>query len=214
MKLKHTIWIGVSCLVVIGLAAFQSAGASLASQTSEIEKKNVDPPRTENNAQNQRPSSDRQYVSAQRLGSLERSVADLQATLENNEKIPDDSNLDSSLPIEPEPESESDDPRGEEALSFLEGQFSTEAPDPSWSVEESNRIASAYAGATTGDPTSIDCRWTMCRIEFRNRRVPFDEAFEAGQLNNGGFFRIQDDGTTIIFAGRAGFPFEELGTIQ
>ncbi len=97
---------------------------------------------------------------------------------------------------------------------LLERRFVDEPLDNSGSATEEQIVRSRIASLQGYELLKLDCRYTMCRLEVKS-----DVASAAGMLSRlgfkeGGEVRRRQDGTFLVFAGREGFPFQEVNRVD
>jgi hypothetical protein len=92
----------------------------------------------------------------------------------------------------------------------LEQRFASEPMDTTAPTPEEQLVRTRLAAVQGSELKKIECRYTMCRLEIASDVVSAADLLSRLGLMEGGEVRHRKDGTFLVFAGREGFPFQEV----
>lgn len=97
---------------------------------------------------------------------------------------------------------------------LLEQRFADEPIDNAGSAPEEQTIRAHCQAMQSCQVLKLACRYTMCRIELKAEGGSAAGMLPKLGLTQGGEIRRREDGTFLIFAGRQGFPFQEVNRVD
>jgi hypothetical protein len=97
---------------------------------------------------------------------------------------------------------------------LLERRFADESFEAETNAPEEQLVRQRIAALKDYRLSKIDCHSTMCRIEVQADTINAAEVFSQLGLTEGGEIRRSEDGTFLIFAGRAGYPFQQVNRVN
>jgi len=104
--------------------------------------------------------------------------------------------------------------RVDRRYALLEKRFADEPADPSANTPEERTVRQRVQGLEGYELSKIECRSTMCRLEVKAAGASAAAILSQLGLTEGGETRRREDGTLLIFAGREGFPFQEVNRVD
>ena len=104
--------------------------------------------------------------------------------------------------------------RIENRYALLERRFAEEPLDESGSVSEEQTIRQRVGALHDYELSKLECRYTMCRLEVKTDVASAADILSKLGFVEGGEIRRRQDGSFLIFAGRDGFPFQEVNRVD
>ncbi len=102
----------------------------------------------------------------------------------------------------------------ERRYALLERRFAEEPGDDSGSMREEQGIRERIQVLQGYELSKLECRYTMCRLEVTVAAANAADVLSRLGFVEGGEIRRRQDGSFLVFAGREGFPFQEVNRVN